>query len=625
MGTKKDYTPYREQLIKDWNNLLKEYNVNPFEGQDKIPERYRKPYNILYSVFVLGYSVRRTAELAGLTHTTLRQKYIDRYISTYEKYALLGRIPENVNILKEAFGGRKRGRPRKDYEELAKELKGNPLLWDRLIKAIFTYRLRGKDEKPIFVSLEKVRKQLAPVIEEFLGTRLNQKDLWAKFVNAVIRVEWDGSPWRPYAKVLPYRVYVRVLGSQRAKMHKLPEVPGAHWEWEADITEVKVDGKHFYLLAVMDSFTRVFLGYRLKEKEPNKNYNQAFDKYDVGDLFRGLFEKHGLPRGMKMDNGKNFLAEYVQSSLDYLGVEVFLSRPYAGWQKRIERAWGELKDWLLTPEINEAEITPVEKVAKAIELYNKERKLPEEVSPENRYNRPVTEDRLAFAFFEKDTRKVRNGYVTFAGVSFFVGHLLEENLPNLRRGRKKDAPEVLVAVDPKDLTKAWVYIPSNDGEYEWNGKKWKYIGIARANDAIHTDERELSSKAKKVRKKRALKKKAEKLYRKLNEVQSELIEEETKPAKDEFDLLLTEGGIEEDIELIVDTQPKALTLPWFSGPGDVAKWVRDHQKDLNLLSGPEKVRLLGIISQAVSSLPATERDFLLKVAKKLEKEVKAHA
>jgi len=160
-----------DQLMKDWTNLLREYNSDWFGTQ--VPEKYRKAFHILHHVFVLGKSIRETAKIAGLDYKTVRNVYVKRYESVYEKYALLGEIPESVNILKEAFSG-KPGRPRKDYFELAKTLKeGNPLLWERLIKALSTYRIRGKDGKPIFVSYEKIRLQLAEEIENFLEARLN--------------------------------------------------------------------------------------------------------------------------------------------------------------------------------------------------------------------------------------------------------------------------------------------------------------------------------------------------------------------------------------------------------------------------------------------------------------------
>jgi len=608
------------QLLKDWTNLLREYNSD-WQGS-QVPEQFKKPFLILQQVFVVGSSIRATAELANLTHTAVR-KYINRYLSTYEKYALLGSIPNGVNILKEAFGDRKPGRPRKDYIELAKTLKeGNPLLWDRLIKALSTYRVRGKDGKPIFVSFSKIRKQLGEEIEAFLGERVNQKTLWGKFIDAVIRVEF-GSWWKFYAKVLDYKTYMAFVGSQKAKARKLPESLGFGWEWEIDITELKVDGTHYYCLAVLDTFTRRFLGYRLKVKEPNKSYNQAFDKYDVGAFLRELFETYGVPKGFKMDNGKNFIAEYVQDALDYLGVEVFLSRPYAGWQKRIERAFGELKDWLLTPAVIEEEPTAEGKIAKAFELYNSDKKEPNKVS--NNFAKEVKEESLAFAFYEKELRKVRNGYVSIYGVNFFVGHLLEENAPSLRRGRKKETPEVLIAIDPQNLTMAYIYVPSQSGEYEWESSKWKFIGIARADSAIPADERTLTQKAKKVRKKRTLKRKAEKLYQKLNKVQSEFIEEPTN-VKDEFDALLEDDlGIEITPEG-TNTRPQTLELPLFKTVSELVQWVVEHQNELHLLKPADRKRLIKGLSQVnPATLNVTLREAFEKVKSKIQKEVIAHA
>ena len=618
-----------EQLLKDWMNLLKEYNSD-WQG-NQVPEKFKKPFLILQQVFVVGNSIRGTAEMAGLCPSTVKRKYVDRYLSTYQKYALLGEIPESVNILKEAFD-RKAGRPRKDYEELARQLKeGNPLLWERLIKALSTYRVRGKDGKPIFVSFSKIRKQLGEEIENFLGERVNQKTLWGKFIDAVIRVEF-GSWWKFYARVLDYKTYMQFVGSQKAKARRLPESLGFGWEWEIDITELKVDGNHYYCLAVLDTYTRRFLGYRLKEKEPNKSYNDAFDRYDVGSFLRELFERYGVPKGFKMDNGKNFLAEYVQSALDYLGVEVFLSRPYAGWQKRIERAFGELKDWLLTPQVVEEEPTAEGKIARAFELYNSDKKEPSKVS--NNFAKEVKEETLAFAFYEKELRKVRNGYVSIFGVSFFVGHLLEENAPSLRRGRKKETPEVLIAIDPQNLTVAYVYVSSSKGEFEWENQKWEFVGIARADSALPADERTLTQKAKKVRKKRTLKRKAEKLYQKLNKVQSELIEGETRPAKDELDKWLSPDELEElptysDEELlppkeVLENEP--LEVPIFRSPVHDLKWLQEHQHDLHRIKPADLKRLAKGLSQIrVSSLPPAKREFFEQIKAKIQKEVMSHA
>ncbi len=132
-----DREKLKQQLLRDWQQLIEEYNSDFFGSQ--VPEKFAKAFRILQNIFIAGKSIRKTAKLAGLDYKTIRDKYYLRYLSVYQKYALLGEIPESVNILKEAFD-RKAGRPRKDYIELAKQLKeGNPLLWDRLIKGITSY------------------------------------------------------------------------------------------------------------------------------------------------------------------------------------------------------------------------------------------------------------------------------------------------------------------------------------------------------------------------------------------------------------------------------------------------------------------------------------------------------
>jgi len=262
-----DREKLKQQLLKDWQQLIEEYNSDFFGSQ--VPERFARAFRILQNIFIAGKSIRQTAKLLGWDHKTVREVYVNRYISTYQKYALLGEVPESVNILKEAFD-RKAGRPRKDYIELAKQLKeGNPLLWDRLIKGITSYRVRGKDEKPIFLSKEKLRKVYGQAVEEFLGERLNQKTLWAKFIDAVVKVEF-GAWYKLYAKVLPYKLYMKFVESQRAKNRKLPTALGFGWEYVLDITEVTPDltpvkegqkvERSYYILAASDTYSGLILG-----------------------------------------------------------------------------------------------------------------------------------------------------------------------------------------------------------------------------------------------------------------------------------------------------------------------------------------------------------------------------
>jgi|GEM_PF-1974322 len=626
-----DLEKVKQQLQRDWEALLREYNSDPFGSQ--VPEKFVKAYRILYSVWVLGYSYRKVGKYIGITHSKIKEKYVDRYLSTYQKYALLGEIPESVNILKEAFD-RKAGRPRKDYEELARQLKeGNPLLWDRLIKGITSYRVRGNDEKPIFLSKEKLRKLYGEEVEKFLGVRVNQKTLWAKFVDEIVRLEFGG--WaRLYAKVLPYKLYMKYVESERAKYRKLPPALGFGWEYVLDITEVAPDGENatHYVLAALDTYSGLILGWRIKPKEKGKSYNDAFDRYDVGLFLKEIFERWGIPKGIKIDNGKNFLAEYVQEALELLGVEVYRSQAYAGWQKPIERVFGEIKEWLLTPGVQELS-NPIERIGKAFEFYNSTKRKSYETS----YTTEIEnkEEVFNFAFLYKALRKVNNGYISIEGVRFFVGHLIAEleDSKRLGRGRKRAVNELLVAVHPENLTKAWIYIPSEDGGFPYEGRKWKLLGVVNAETLLPADERTLTQKAKKVRKKRTLKRKAEKLYQKLNKVQSELIEEETKPAKDEFDQFLTPEEPElptySEEELlppkeVLENEP--LEVPIFRSPVHALKWLQEHQHDLHRIKPADLKRLAKGLSQIrVSSLPPAKREFFEQIKAKIQKEVMSHA
>ena len=109
--------------------------------------------------------------------------------------------------------------------------------------------------------------------------------------------------------------------------------------WQTDIMTFMLKGQYrIYLIGFMDDYSRFIVGWGLYRFQTSAN---------VQEVFRGAIEKHGMPREVLSDNGRQYHTWRGKSSftqlLGKLGIRHIRSRPYhPQTQGKIESFWRNL-------------------------------------------------------------------------------------------------------------------------------------------------------------------------------------------------------------------------------------------------------------------------------------------
>jgi len=109
--------------------------------------------------------------------------------------------------------------------------------------------------------------------------------------------------------------------------------------WSMDIFEYVFNGKKYFVLQVQDMVSRL--------KFKTVCGQGGLCGAEVAGHLAHLFEEHGAPLFLKMDNGSNLNAADVQDILEYYKVLPLNSPPYyPQYNGAIERAQSEVKEYL---------------------------------------------------------------------------------------------------------------------------------------------------------------------------------------------------------------------------------------------------------------------------------------
>ena len=117
-----------------------------------------------------------------------------------------------------------------------------------------------------------------------------------------------------------------------------------------------------WMTAWMDAYSGVFVGWALT-LEPNSD--TVADSFARAAVYTVGSEVYGLPKTIYIDNGKDYRstrfegermvevelgrlnADFTEKGmLQTLGVSVIHAKPYRGWSKNVERAFGTLERWI---------------------------------------------------------------------------------------------------------------------------------------------------------------------------------------------------------------------------------------------------------------------------------------
>ena len=122
-------------------------------------------------------------------------------------------------------------------------------------------------------------------------------------------------PERPKARKRRRNKPVKVRNFERARPNEL---------WQTDIMTFMLKGQYrVYLIGFMDDNSRFLVGWDLFRSQTTKN---------VQEVFRAAIEKHGLPKEVLSDNGRQYYTWRGKSQftimLTKLGIAHIRSRPY---------------------------------------------------------------------------------------------------------------------------------------------------------------------------------------------------------------------------------------------------------------------------------------------------------
>ena len=122
-------------------------------------------------------------------------------------------------------------------------------------------------------------------------------------------------PQRPKARKRRRNKPVKVRNFERARPNEL---------WQTDIMTFMLKGQYrLYLIGFMDDNSRFLVGWGLYRYQTTKN---------VQEVFRAAIEKHGLPKEVLSDNGRQYYTWRGKSQftimLTKLGIAHIRSRPY---------------------------------------------------------------------------------------------------------------------------------------------------------------------------------------------------------------------------------------------------------------------------------------------------------
>lgn len=200
------------------------------------------------------------------------------------------------------------------------------------------YRARIKDDEP----------RLLKRMEELVRR-------WPRFgyrrIHALLRAEgWRVNRkrvyrlWRlkgykvPRKTVKKRRLGIRENGIVRRRATSMNEV----WAWDF-IHDRDERGRALKWLVIEDEFTREGLALEV---------SRSIKASDVLEVLSQLMLIRGAPRGIRSDNGPEFIAQAIRRFLDQAGVETLYIEPGAPWQNGFAESFNaRLRDELLSQEL----------------------------------------------------------------------------------------------------------------------------------------------------------------------------------------------------------------------------------------------------------------------------------
>lgn len=142
------------------------------------------------------------------------------------------------------------------------------------------------------------------------------------------------------------------------------ERPNDVWSYDF-VASVTSDGLPLRILNVVDEFTRVALGCRV---------DRSIGAGDIIDELENLFERHGRPRLLRSDNGREFIAGSLAAWLNDHGVgQAFIEKGTPQQNAFVERFNGTMRDEVLNGETFHTVLEARVVLHRWLEQYNTQR------------------------------------------------------------------------------------------------------------------------------------------------------------------------------------------------------------------------------------------------------------
>jgi len=154
----------------------------------------------------------------------------------------------------------------------------------------------------------------------------------------------------------------KARGTARGAVWNTPATEPNH-VWSYDFLSTRTqDGGPLRVLNVVDEYTRRAVGCRVERHLGAREVTEELAK---------LFKKHGKPRFIRSDNGREFIAESTRLWLAGQGVEpIFIERGSPQQNAYVERFNGTMRDELLNGEHFDSPLEARVMIAGWVEEYN---------------------------------------------------------------------------------------------------------------------------------------------------------------------------------------------------------------------------------------------------------------
>jgi transposase InsO family protein len=266
---------------------------------------------------------------------------------------------------------------------------------------------------------------------------LLRREVPTRSVPQIIEIlELEGKAPQGFLKRSTLQDRLREAGYSAAQM-KLYQQPGIAARrfvrlerndmWQADIKHcgyIKTDGKRkeVFFVGFIDDATRYIV---------HGEFYHDFDQSIVEDALRKAIGKHGLPRRLYFDNGKQFRNKWMERACAILGIKLIYTAPYSPEAKgKIERFNRTLESFLSEAGLKDPNLGEINNLFKVwlTECYHNKEHDGITNTPEAAYQSSKTRlkflpaETVAKAFLRIERRKVdKSGCISFMGRKYEAG------------------------------------------------------------------------------------------------------------------------------------------------------------------------------------------------------------